>query len=340
MLARLACNGVLRTPIRVFEDHPELSACLFLDRAFTNQALESLLSRLQRTDVSIATIVAACGSPVAEAVLAGAATAVNQPFIGLSALALRGASAVAASLLMASTNLTSCCFKAMENNIDLGCLQWLPKLQSLEVVSIIGVQGVENIPHLTYLQVDRAEVNCGSSVEFASTLRRLSLFMSNIDGFHNVGVSACSLLQQLTLTQACIAAAQSQHTIDIANSPAVLPTSLSALVHLTSLNFESGESLSGAVATAWVFRLSNLASLHLNFADGPPQFRLDLRLLLLSKLEHLSICFKTSRQASVLSVEVPWVRMQSLVTVELGASRLKYRESILGFTKLPLLPRP
>ena len=135
----------------------------------------------------------------------------------------------------------------------------------------------------------------------------------------------------------CITSAQSQNTIDLARSPAELPTSLSTLVQLTELSFDIYAILPGAIETPWVYQLTNLVSLHLHFAYGFSQYSLENGLLLLSKLEHLSI--DVSPQASVLFLNVGWFRMRSLVTVKFGGNSLRYRESILGITKLPSLQR-
>ena len=191
---RLACKHFQRA----FDEHAELSSCIFLDQDFSTQALSSLLYWLQRTESSIASFVAACGSPLTEAVLAGAATAFKRPLNQVSTVVLRDASTVAVSLLVACTNLSRCYLMGM-SDADLSCLRLLPRLRSLEMVSMFGITGIELVPRLTHLEVDCAELDCSSNAVFASSLKILSGNSSTIYGFHDLGIFACSLLQQLKL---------------------------------------------------------------------------------------------------------------------------------------------
>ena len=301
---------------QVFEEHTELSSCLFLDHRFNNHALGSLLRRLQRHDTFIKSVVAKRGSPWAETVLAGAFTAPQKPLQSLVAVVLCGASSAAVSLLAACSNPESCTITSNCTEVDLSCLQGLPRLSHLRLHT--DVSGMDKLAHLTHLELFGADVDCNNISLLASSLKSLTVKMGMIFNLHRVGLSACSALQTLVLNGCVLEAAEAQHTLDVFRSPAELPLSLSALVQLTSLSLKVCATFPGPVEVPWLFELTSLVSLHLFFDRGAVQHTLTNQLSSLRQLQHLSIQLSTV-PGSVLSVKIEWHLMPCLLTVDLTA---------------------
>lgn len=107
------------------------------------------------------------------------------------------------------------------------------------------------------------------------------------------------------------------HTLDMTDSkelPEAL-AELSALENLTKLSLAS--TTRGIFQAPWLFQLKKLGFLHLccDRLGGVTQHTLTDQLLLLSRLQHLSV--KLDRSGSCLSLYVAWDRMRSLSTIKL-----------------------
>ena len=285
-------------------------------------------------------IVATCGSPWTEAVLAAGLTATKTPLASLSSAVLWFATAAAASLLAFCGNLTSCSFVGLECELDLGCLHALPKLDSLRVDNTRScgpVLGLGSLAHLTNLELKLAEVDCSGSALFTSTLRSLSTNMGIIFNLHSLGISACSELQILDFDESCIQAGEAEHTLEATDEETLLPGSLSALKQLTELSFNFWGPDQGSANFSWLAELTSLVSVRLYFARAPVQHKLTSDLTALNQLQHLAVILN-SEQGCMLTLDIAWHRMQSLLTARFCAGSLMCDDKILGFARLQSLP--
>lgn len=324
---------VCRTFRQVFEEHPHLPATVYMGQLFPTEASTSLIRWLQQPQVSVTLLVAACGSPLLDAVLAGAFTAANKPFQGLTTAVIVCLSDSAASLVSACTSLTSCTL-SQTNGLDITCLQALPRLSSLSLGGDTSVYGIDQLAHLTHMDIDSSDGGCKADAMFVSSLRSLSIIGGSIVGFQ--GICACSALQTLELDGALVDSLNDLHTLDMTDDPPVGLSELSALISLTTLSLILDSK--GKFETPWLFELTKLESLRLCCGVWIAQHTLTDQYPLLSRLQRLSI--KLSEESgSLLSLEVAWHLLPSLSKVKCCAHSLKLDDRVMGFTKLTSLQR-
>lgn len=198
----------------VFKNNPRLSACVFLDTAFSTEAPMSLLGQLQRGNTKVEVLVAVCGTPYVEATLAAGIVAANKPLLGLKAAILHSPTAPAATMLASCMNLTTCCL-GHQDDLDLKPLQALPSLSDLRLHQVSSVWGVESLAHLTHLNLGWTDVECAGQAAFLPGLKMLSVRHILVEDLHDDGISACSGLRHLLLEDCCISAATDSYILDI-----------------------------------------------------------------------------------------------------------------------------
>ncbi|KAL3131639.1 hypothetical protein ABBQ38_007936 [Trebouxia sp. C0009 RCD-2024] len=319
----------------IFQQHPELSACLLLGSTFSAKALMSLLERLQHDSTVVTTFIAFCGHSHKEAALAGAITASNRPLRSLSVAFLQGSSDSAPSMLALSQNLTRIDFMHF-SDVDLEPLQALPNLSELTLRHGSRALGVGKLASLTTLILRAAgDVNCSGRAHFVHHLKRLSVSDSTVKGLHELGVTACSGLQHLTLDACEILAPLDQYAVNIYyDGPHALTMHMSSLTQLTNLELDG--TISVGVECPWLFTLTNLVCLKLAFESGVTQYNLTDQLGVLHCLEHFD--FKLGAPAgSMLTLATSWDLMPVLQTVRIVAVRLRVDERVLGLAKLSVL---
>ena len=130
---RLVCKRFKR----IFDEHPSLSARLFLDAAFGQQQLQSLLPHLQVCKISIDSFVSAtASSKLSNVALAACCCSTST----VTTVILREASSCTISVLSACTMLTSCTLGSTRPALDLCALQSLHHLHSLRLLKGTYVQ--------------------------------------------------------------------------------------------------------------------------------------------------------------------------------------------------------
>lgn len=312
----------------IFQQHPELSACLLLGSTFSAKALMSLLERLQHDSTIVTTFIASRGDSYKDAALAGAITASNRPLRSLSVASLQGSIDSATSRLALSQNLTRCDFMQF-SHLDLEPLQALPNLSDLTLRHGSQALGVGKFAKLTTLILRAAGVvDCSGRAHFVYDLKRLSVSDSTVKGLHELGVTACSGLQHLRLDACDILAPLDQYAVNIYfDGPHALTMHISSLTQLTNLELDG--TVSVGVDCPWLFTLTNLVRLRVAFESRVTQYNLTDQLGVLHRLEHFD--FRLGAPAgSMLTLATSWHLMPLLQTVHIVAVRLRVDQRVLG----------
>lgn len=326
----------------IFLSHPTLSADLFLEYEPPQAAILSLLERLQRHDVTITRLLAECTRTDLAAVLAGAVTAAGRPLQKLISAVIRSCSVVSLSMLSHCTGLESCRLMNTTCHLDLLALQALPRLSFLHLeaqTSTAIFVRIDSLAHLTRVEAKGAVVQIQQPCLFSSSLQNLSIQFGEFQFMHEGGLFQCTALQSLSLSDCCIAGGTAANTLDIASSPAQLPSSLTSLQQLTALRLNVCSTMSGAFEYPWLPKLTALSTLCLQFDEGTMRFNLTDQILSLTNLRQLSISQALQRHStdSVLSLEVSWHLLPTLHTLSLFACFLKFDQRVLGLIKMSSL---
>lgn len=257
----------------------------------------------------------------------------------------------AANWLALCTNLTSCCFGCF-GFLDLESLQALPNLSELSLHEGIRATGVGNLAQLTELNIAHVlkvhvEVRGGDTAQFIHGLKRLSASDCAIDGLHDLGLAACSRLQDLLLAECC----RSHHSypglgafcanLGICRHPHYLTLTrhLSDLTQLTRLK------IFGTVKADFhcplIFMLTNLVCLEVTFylenlQPEVTQYVLTDQLGVLHRLEYFAFTLSAAK-GLMLVLDVSWHTMMLLQSVSISAPRSMCDEKILGLAKLTAL---
>ena len=311
---------------QIFNQHHKLLECLYLKGDFQHTALPSLLLWSLGHKCSIRTFIACCGSPcteVALAFLSGAA---------LDAVVIRNPSPCTISTLAAFASVTTVDLH-FSGDLDLTALHMLHSLKKLHLRD--GVFAVGGLAaHMTYLFLDHANVTSAQSCSFVTGLQQLELYASSLVGLDSLGVSACTALTWLALSDAEVGAEVQTHYCNIRQGTVTtLASGLFSLTNLTHLDIEPHSQYDGLFDTKSLLRLRALNYLRLDFKTGRVQIELCAAFTRLLELEVLIIWLRGD-SLSTLTLNVAWHKMSRLKAVNLTAKVFKFEKDILGFTQI------
>lgn len=327
----------------VFLEHPQLSAKLLLGAQFSAKAFLSLLKWMQQDSTVVEELLATCGGARLEATLSGAIAAANKPLQSLKRAVVGSLSDSAANMLASCANLSSCCFGCFYF-LDLEPLQALPYLSELSLHTGVRASGVGKLAQLTGLDLHYVEVQCGNTAQFTHGLKRLSANKCILEGLHDLGLAACSSLQELSLAYCCILPLSDQYALSINLGVFTHRHDGSLTKHLSDLTQLTKLEISGTVKADFyrpsVFLLTNLVYIDLGlYLQGDHEvirYILTDHLGVLHSLEHFALRLSAPK-GLILVLEVSWHLMLLLQTVTISAPCSMCDERILGFAKLTAL---
>ncbi len=334
---RLVCKRFQR----IFEEHVDLSSCLFLDESNSVERLPSALQWLQRCHNSVEHAIMACGTPVADVVLG----ALVSPEAKLSTAVLCKLSRSAISVLSTFTSLTFCELIAPHDTpLDLGPLHALSGLSILHLKAGI-FRGVGHLAHLSSLHLSEAVAYVQANQLAPDTtvipvpleaLQKLSLTESKLLGLQAHGVSIFTSLQSLKCHCSIIEANSiSDCMCTMANHYTHLPSNLAALTCLTRVCVVIRSRVYGTFQLHWVQAIPGLEHLDLSFLSRCSRVEFDKGFTCLSKLKTLSVSGPGHNYMDcTLALMTPWESMLSLEELRFSAQELQFGKNILGLSKL------
>jgi len=297
---------------KLFEEHLELASCTYLRRDFAQEALPGLLQWLQKRGRTLTTFVSDCGSPCTEAALSALASSAST----LSTVMIHGASDYGISILSMFTSLTKCELTGADSDLNLGALQSLAGLNTLEL-RIGKFSNLDQLASLTELRLFSGDIE--STRECMCTTSLKGLFMSD------------SLLSG---DDSALSATNEGDELNTRGPTPIVPLDLSSLTQLTSLEFTFACSVQ-SLDLQGIYVLSSLQMLDLEF-EFDAFVELDSSLTCLKELKTLAIHLYSGEQ-SRLVLQVPWQELPSLQLVDLYALETQFGSDILGLTQLPFL---
>lgn len=220
----------LRLVCKQFNDlHAQQVHRLSLDQHFSSNALAGLLAWLRRRKPPISSLELNCGAPVLDTVLG--AVAVLQTAI--THVHIARFSHTSFKLLSAFDSLQICKLApASGSDVDLSALQGLSDLSRLWLLegSFTKLSALRSLSHLL---LKKAQVTSDQDCGFVSKLKQLDLVHSDMQGFHQLGLSACSQLKSLRLSRSTLEDKHGNGQLDLDLD--VVPENLSSLSKLTHL---------------------------------------------------------------------------------------------------------
>ncbi len=325
----------------IFEEHVDLSSCLFLDESNVIDRLPSALQWLQRCHNSVEHVIMACGTPVADVVLG----ALVSPETKLSTAVLCKLSRSAVLVLSTFTSLTFCELIAPHTTaLDVGPLQALSGLSTLHLKAGI-FRGVGHLAHLSSLHLSEAVAWVQAKQRVPDTavipvpleaLQKLSLTESKLVSLQAHGLSAFTSLQSLKCHCSTIEADNiSDCMCTMANYHTHLPSNLAALSRLTRVCLVIRSRVYGTFQLRGVQAIPWLEHLDLSFWSKC-RIEFDKGFTCLSKLKTLSVSGPGHKDIKcTFALMTPWESMLSLEEVRFSAQELQFGENMLGLSKLP-----
>ena len=126
--------------------------------------------------------------------------------------------------------------------------------------------------HLTALKLDQCEATCAGDCSMVSSLVQLQILESDVNKFHENGVSACSILTSLACKEAFISAIDPLNTLYLGENAyfeASLPASLANITTLRDLALETA---CAELQLCWLNSLSCLQSICICINGGVIEF--------------------------------------------------------------------
>ncbi len=314
---------------KLFEEHLELASCTYLRRDFAQEALPGLLQWLQKRGRTLTTFVSDCGSPCTEAALSALASSAST----LSTVMIHGASDYGISILSMFTSLTKCELTGADSDLNLGALQSLAGLNTLEL-RIGKFSNLDQLASLTELRLFSGDIESTRECMCTTSLKGLFMSDSLLSGTHAVGLRSLTALRWLHCDDSALSATNEGDELNTRGPTPIVPLDLSSLTQLTSLEFTFACSVQ-SLDLQGIYVLSSLQMLDLEF-EFDAFVELDSSLTCLKELKTLAIHLYSGEQ-SRLVLQVPWQELPSLQLVDLYALETQFGSDILGLTQLPFL---
>ncbi|KAL3151098.1 hypothetical protein ABBQ38_012966 [Trebouxia sp. C0009 RCD-2024] len=310
-----------------FASHPRLVKRLFLGDDLLVSQLPGLLAWLQQNKSSVLTLQSECRRSVFEAVL---------PELVSSQAALRSinVTGVLPSLLVPFSSLEKCVLWHSEGTaLNLTPLGRLPRLSHLVLRGHFRqLRHIAGLTRLECLSTDTADGLVLDVHKFAPTLQHFAVEYCLLLGVDTLGLSACPGLTHLALRGACLKFRNGLVYLD--KDLSVFPSNLQLLGQLHALNLSSKAQLPSMV---WTSALTSLQNLSISFRSS---HHFSIRhALLLTNLTRLQMTAHSifGGDRSVLSIAVPWHKLQALKVLVLCGFRLKLDVAVVSLLQLPHL---
>lgn len=225
---------------------------LNLPSSFPTSALPGLLAWLWQSRVSITVFEATCDTSVTDVIL-GAFVLSSAP---LRVIDVSHVSSCSLKLLSAFLCLKQCSLSRqdLEDFQDLSPLRSLPNLTDLRLCG--DFCGLHMLQHLTSLQLQDSVTKATDNCNFASVLQKLMLQNSQLHGLHPHGLSACTSLRLLQLSEALI---YDQHkNLELSRSLSIMPVGRLFSSQLHTLHLLTDNHQTQSLAVNWIYDLSSL----------------------------------------------------------------------------------
>ncbi len=272
---------------KLFEEHLELASCTYLRRDFAQEALPGLLQWLQKRGRTLTTFVSDCGSPCTEAALSALASSASN----LSTVIIHEASDYGISILSMFTSLTRCELTGADSDLNLGALQTLAGLNTLQLRHG-SFSNLDQLASLTELRLFSGDIVSTRECMFTSSLQKLYMSDSLLSGTHAVGLGGFTALRLLHCDGSAVRGTNERDKLSTCNTGPIVPADLSSLTQLTVLDFTFTCSVQ-TLDLQGVYMLSSLEVLDLAFVSPSP-------------------------------MKVPWQELGSLQSVELYAAEMQF----------------
>ena len=287
---------------------------LNLPVSFPTSALPGLLAWLRQSRVSI-TVFEANGDSVTDAIL-GAFVLSSAP---LRVVDVSRVSSCSMELLSAFRCLKQCSLGSSAELEDLQDLSPLRNLPNLTDLLLCGhFCGLNMLQHLTSLQLQNSVAKASDICNFASILQKLMLEDSDLYGLHPRGLSACTSLRLLQLSESVLY--DQSEDLQFSRSLSIMPVGIgigrSLSSQLDTLHLLTDNDQIHSLAVDWIYDLSSLKDIAIecNHCNA------DL-LVRLTKLTNLNKLSLKGDSITCVNLDIEWHHLQALQFL-----------SVVGFT--------
>lgn len=322
---------VLRTVCKSFNAvHATHLRRLTIREDISDMALPSLLAWTRRSNPSLTSLQIGCtDTSVVTAVLATLAYA-DTPLTMLEADLSNVPKAFPLQLISAFRLLTGCSLMTRVRQ-DLTPLQHLPHLTDL------FLQGafchLDKLAHLTQLCLyDCTNMKCTADCKFVSVLEELSLVLTNLQGLHERGLSACCQLKRLTVEDSTLSDRKQNGQF----AEGVVPANISFITGLNMLELKFA--IAENPPLIWIAQLVSLQTLDVTYESFENAFLQHLSTL--TNLTSLSV--NTERYSSevvegCISLNLHWQLWQSLKCLSILGVPVSFGQNSLSLLQLDCL---
>ena len=322
---------MLRTVCKSFNAvHATHLQRLAIPENISDMGIPGLLAWVRRSNPSLTSLQLGCAeTSVVTAVLATLACA-NTPLTMLEADLSDIPRAFPLQLISAFRLLTGC-------SLMTRCRQDLTPLQQLPHLTDLLLQGafchLDKLAHLTQLRLyDCIDMKCTTDCEFVSVLEELSLVLTNLQGLHEQGLSACCGLKRLTVDESILSDRQQNHQF----AEDVIPANISFITGLDmlELKFVTAEH----PPLNWISQLVSLQDLDVTCACFQYAFIKHLTTLkILTSLSLNTEHYSSEVVDSCISLDVCWQVWQSLKIVSILGVQASFGQHSLSLLQLDCL---
>ena len=319
-------NLVCKRFRQVFMEHSELSTELVVPQPNASRLLPSLLLWLRRHSGAALKFAALGGELYQEMTM-------SCSMMQLSDIYPNGASDFGLLGLSAFKSLTNCNLNSPPSgSLDLQALQGLTSLQKLCLAGGAFNQLFLKA-ELTYLCLSRAKVTCTAHT---TSLQRLFMDTSSLEGLHPQGLPACTSLRSLDMERSVISAGGEEDLFVVGTFRLCIPEGMTCLTQLSSMCINL-DCLGKQDDLGWVCGLTSLCRLDVA-VRGPIEITQDLTNLV--NLTQLQLTCQLQPWdylcENLVFYFVDWAPMQCLKEVVLSGLRM-FDERILQLASLECL---
>ena len=317
---RLVC----KTFNQAFLDYPHLSRGLALKRPLRSH--NSLMTWLQRHHGSVQTFAGFVGSPTVESVL----RALLQRPSALRTVFLQQCTPNKLASLQGWENVTALEVAVPDHELNLSMLS-TPRLETMVLRN--GNYCCSQLPeHLSSLSLSRATLVCQSEDACLTSLKKLKLSDSQLQGVHSRGVLGCPALEGLTCLESLIVFDE-WHTDFCCTAPLQLPAEMCALTNLASLDITVATDSTVNVGCFYGFHSLQDLSVH---ASGAA-LHANNGLHALTRLTSLTLLASGQYNSIDIVLNTCWYDLKLLQVLEISCNNFAFYPSLLGLVDLPSL---
>lgn len=240
----------------VFTENPQWHTSLYLPKRMGHRSWESLLVWISGHNAKVQEVYTFTRQGTVAMTSSRLHTFLYPPEFLCSSMNCR---------LSAFTALSRCCLDVsafLWVALDLGVLQGLQHLSCLALEGHGSCKNLHLVQHLTTLVVCQASVAASRNCSFVDRLQCLDVQHGEISGMHSAGLAACQQLRHLRCKYGVIGADADTDTLTTDESATFVPSSISQLIVLESLQVDVAQSASldaeAVLDLDWLTGLSSL----------------------------------------------------------------------------------